>query len=776
MTGRFTLKYPTTAFTSSLDKAADSAFAATKQHLVPFLVGNPSFAFERTNIDHFVSSNSIWRSFPAEALADLKTAQQLFRQPMYGPVNALAAAGHQSAQSVYFTGRDTFVSAMTDALGGATAANTAYARAHMAYATALTAYGRYNGSFTAPALTAFGAPQPTADQVTDLPDLQVLFGSLDYFQCEDCQSVVSPAAYLVDLLQYLTQFSASGAENISTARDALLARRPDLQHIALDCANTNTTLPYIDVVNEILERLVAPGENQLTLIETTGTSAERRALPQQVRQPAYMATAEQIFPLSLPFSLPFAQAEAYTKAMGTTFAAVLALFAGNPPSAAAAQFIACARLGLNPGMAQVITGDDGASQWWRWGFESQNPDSVLDPDTGQPYTPNPADWVAALSNVPLLLNRSGLTLQQLYQLLEVAWVMQSDVTLQAGTTTVAGVEVLSPDIGAMTFTGLTGDVLDRANRFLRLWNASGLPMWELDWALGPGALDDPFLVVLADALTVRDRLALPFQEVLSFWMPLETRDVTDHLGDEDTVVPATYTEIFRNPAVLATAGQVFVPLYVNAVADATDQEIIIITTPSPHGYQNGQQVSVEGVLGNTAANGTFEIAVLSATKFYLLGATGNGAWTGGGTVTGLLSGNSISGVSVVTGASDAAPIEITTATPHGYQEGQQVSVAGVLGNTAANGTFTITVTGPTSFTLNGSAGNGAWTSGGTVTGQFPTAEQTAITASLGLDAGDVAAILAFTSDAGRAFPGHAHRAAALPAPRVRAGARRGRRD
>src|SRR5262249_41867193 len=76
-------------------------------------------------------------------------------------------------------------------------------------------------------------------------------------QCEDCQSVYSPAAYLVDLLQYLGQFSAGGAAGISTARDALLARRPDLQYIALDCANTTTTLPYIDLVNEILENVVA---------------------------------------------------------------------------------------------------------------------------------------------------------------------------------------------------------------------------------------------------------------------------------------------------------------------------------------------------------------------------------------------------------------------------------------------------------------------------------------------------------------------------------------
>jgi hypothetical protein len=677
LTERFTARYPTTAFAGGLSKAGDSAFAATRDGLVPFIVDHPTFAFERTNIDHFVAAQHV--QLPADALADLKTAQRLFRvTPTYATVNALRAAGHQSAQSVYFTGRQPFVSGMTGAFGSASAAETAYANAHMAYATALMAYGRFNGAFAGPGLTAFGPAQPTPQQVTDLPDLAALFGSLDYFQCEDCQSVYSPAAYLVDLLQYLTQFTASGGAGISTARDALLARRPDVQYVALNCANTNTTLPYIDVVNEILEAVVAPPAGQVTVIDTTGTSAERQALPQQVSQAAYAAIAGQVFPLSLPFDLPFAQAQAYIAAMGTSRAAVLALFAGNPVAAGAAPSIAAAALGINPEMQQVINGSDGHQDWERWGWPVHDPAGVRDPDTGQPYSPNPADWVAALSKVPVLLNRSGLTLQQLYQLLEVAWVTESGVTIQAGFTTIAGVQVLSSSADDMTFTGLTGDVLDRANRFLRLWTASGLQMWELDWALGSGTLTDDFLVFLSGAIAVRNSLSLPFQEVLSFWMPLGTTDVTNHLGDEDTVTPSTYAEVFRNPAVLATAGAVFVPV----------------------------------------------------------------------------------NQSVITGASDTAPIEITTAAPHGYQDGQQVSIVGVLGNTAANGTFIISVTGAATFTLNGSAGNGAWTSDGTVTGVLsgnpiiaagaagpPTAEQNAITASLGLSADDISAILAFTGAA-----------------------------
>jgi len=67
----------------------------------------------------------------------------------------------------------------------------------------------------------------------------------------------------------------------------------------------------------------------------------------------------------------------------------------------------------------------------------------------------------------------------------------------------------------------------------------------------------------------------------------------------------------------------------------------------------------------------------------------------------------------VTGATNATPIVITTAT-HGLVSGAVVTVASVGGNTAANGTFKITVLSGTTFSLDGSVGNGAYTSGGTV--------------------------------------------------------------
>jgi hypothetical protein len=80
----------------------------------------------------------------------------------------------------------------------------------------------------------------------------------------------------------------------------------------------------------------------------------------------------------------------------------------------------------------------------------------------------------------------------------------------------------------------------------------------------------------------------------------------------------------------------------------------------------------------------------------------NGTWTS----------EAFAGSKAITGASNASPISITC-TAHGYSTGETVAILGVLGNTAANGMWEITVTGANTFTLDGSTGNGTWSTGGT---------------------------------------------------------------
>jgi hypothetical protein len=73
----------------------------------------------------------------------------------------------------------------------------------------------------------------------------------------------------------------------------------------------------------------------------------------------------------------------------------------------------------------------------------------------------------------------------------------------------------------------------------------------------------------------------------------------------------------------------------------------------------------------------------------------------------------------VTEASNAAPIVITSAN-HGLTTGTYITVSGVLGNTGANGSFTVTRIDADTFSLDGSTGTGSWTSGGAwnVTGLY----------------------------------------------------------
>lgn len=78
---------------------------------------------------------------------------------------------------------------------------------------------------------------------------------------------------------------------------------------------------------------------------------------------------------------------------------------------------------------------------------------------------------------------------------------------------------------------------------------------------------------------------------------------------------------------------------------------------------------------------------------------------------------------VITGATNATPIVITTSVAHGLASGAFVKITGVAGNTAANGNWIITVASSTTFSLNTSVGNGVYTSGGTIETQAPRTSQ-----------------------------------------------------
>jgi phospholipase C len=143
-----------------------------------------------------------------------------------------------------------------------------------------------------------------------------------------------------------------------------------------------------------------------------------------------------------------------------------------------------------------------------------------------------------------------------------------------------------------------------------------------------------------------------------------------------------------------------------AVTDATQDSPIVVTTTA-QSPPTGSVVTIFGVLGNTAANGTWIVKNTGPYTFSLDGSQGSGSYLSGGTW--------ISpGGGAVTGATINGdhPIVITSST-YSPPTGSVVTISGVMGNTAANGTWTVTNIDAATFSLDGSVGNAPYTGGGT---------------------------------------------------------------
>lgn len=139
----------------------------------------------------------------------------------------------------------------------------------------------------------------------------LLFGDADFCECSECTSVYSAAAYYVDLLQYLRNnnldsktVKLNSTDISGTPLQKLFARRPDLGHLELTCQNTNTILPYVDLVNEVMEQYVAyKTTNAFNVADET--SGELLSAPQHTEQEhAYQTLKEAVFPFTLPYHQP----------------------------------------------------------------------------------------------------------------------------------------------------------------------------------------------------------------------------------------------------------------------------------------------------------------------------------------------------------------------------------------------------------------------------------------------------------------------------------------
>ncbi|MDH6245480.1 neuraminidase-like domain-containing protein [Mycobacterium sp. OTB74] len=280
-----------------------------------FLLANSGFDLGDEPIGQYLSRTGT--SVSPEAITQITRMQRVYQITTdLSYMTVLLGHGLDSAYALTRLGRAQFAQQYAQALGGPEAADAIYQRAQVIHAATMHTALSYLAGRQQPTIGAgaFGgliaktsaAAQPTAVAAT----LEGLFGDLDYSQCDDCQSITGPAAYLVDLLDWI--YNSTPTAHGLDPRAVLLSRRPDIGALPLTCENTNLVLPYLDLVNEVLEYYVGNQGAPESLSGFTGysddgtvSSAELVAAPQNDDTPtavaAYRLLQSQWYPEPLPF-------------------------------------------------------------------------------------------------------------------------------------------------------------------------------------------------------------------------------------------------------------------------------------------------------------------------------------------------------------------------------------------------------------------------------------------------------------------------------------------
>jgi hypothetical protein len=329
---------------SKIDNETPTNKAARKRLISKFLMAEQGkFEIGLQPIEQYARQNNVQidnvQIAPADMQVVIKEVTRIQRVHQISPsdraMNALLRSNLDSAYKIAQQDRASFVEQFKEELGGENNAILTHAKAQQVHNTVLniaTSYltgrnalpigsnlsGRIINSMTAP-------PDEAAANTSDIiayPTLEKLFGEMDYCTCDHCRSILSPAAYLVNLLQFCDRDEAPWNQYLMlwkqnhgnapypfanndvwtayqrnwqihhpgqdlrelpsteiTPLQVLLSRRPDIQHLPLTCENTNTPLPYIDIVNETLEYFVT---HNLNLDDYTGHDIDHNATPEEL--------------------------------------------------------------------------------------------------------------------------------------------------------------------------------------------------------------------------------------------------------------------------------------------------------------------------------------------------------------------------------------------------------------------------------------------------------------------------------------------------------------
>jgi hypothetical protein len=606
--------FPTAALTRRLGELNQADHA----DILGFLEKNPSFEFQSVVIDKYAQEPKTEMRPPIDVklIPKLKAVQRLFRLSNQADhITQLLNDEIHSAHQIARLGKAQFSKKYGDALGGVGKSDAIYARAAHIAMTAQHIFANFNQTINGvlPIVVKRNAPN-----TLQLPDLETLFGNLNFSTTEECSSVLGAAAYLVDILHFLRdRLSQDGTQS---AKDILFARRPDIGEIELTCDNTNTPLPYTDLVNELLENSIAPlrftlpsglvadlqkptptpaliaafAAGDITLsakatigdrtgIGTTGAYIIEDAGWRHIVQvplagdlgvapwPQTSGSAEEraanpehlnskaydvLADAVFPWVVPLnLWAETARAYLGYLRVNRDALMAALAPSGAMAAGLTIA---INSEALKLTT------------LERQ----IIAGTTGRPLSdfwgsasPPNATWAVDLAIVRNFENASGLLYADILVLLASRYVNPPGAAMNIQS--IDPIDPLTTDTTKLQITNLTTDGLDRAHRFVRLAGKLAWSYGDLDLALGVfgpsfaalgGKFQESFVNPLAAIVQLQAALRLPIEQLLSLWFPINTVGAS-----------ALYLNLFQNPAILK-------PIDTDFALDVAATELAIVTT------------------------------------------------------------------------------------------------------------------------------------------------------------------------------------------------------
>lgn len=367
--------------------------------------------------------------------------------------------------------------------------------------------------------------EDVSDGLKKLPGYEDLFGDQSYCDCADCDSILSPAAYFVDLMNFVDE-NVTKKEFVGVKANHKLKlqnRRPDLWTVPLSCDNTHDLVPTLQIINEILEAAIAkradPGINTSNLAVVQAKVYEE-ILPAEIES------------FVTPFDLRVAEADEYITDFDTDRAEIVDL---NQPGANN-DIRNAAALKLSVGAYAMIT-----TQRTQWNF-LESLYRMAFPHAGANVDP---------FDVQEILSGMGISRADFGDLVAAGFVRGGDnIQIKAQKRSAQSVQ---NDIEKVS--GMSQGALDRAHRFWRLKRALGWQINELDVALARvgGTLTDAAIARLVAMHRVAMRFGLDIEEVLALSGPIPDVPLTDDLSLMDQlfnkVTSAATTAPFPAPAV-----------------------------------------------------------------------------------------------------------------------------------------------------------------------------------------------------------------------------------